>query len=65
MEPPSTPVQIMLASLFVHADEAFGPGGHEFDAAAMLPIIQNPEVRAWIESIDPVLLPQKRGPLDG
>lgn len=65
MEAPSQTVQIMLASLFVHAEEAFGPGGHEFDTVAMQGIVQNPEVRAWVDSIDPVLLPQKRGPVDG
>lgn len=60
METPGGTILIKLASLVVHADEATSPGGHAFDATAIRSIVDDPEVKGWLDTIEPVLLPQKR-----
>lgn len=60
LTPPPADVVIQLASLVVHADEATAPGSHEFDAIAIRSIVDNPSVKAWLETVPDVLLPQKR-----
>jgi len=51
--------QAKLAAIVVHADELTSPGGHEFDAAALRALVQDPDVVRWIKSLGP-LAPLKR-----
>ena len=57
---PPMSVLIALASLFVHEEEHYGPGGHLFDRASIKSILHNPEVRTWIDSVPTVLKPLRR-----
>lgn len=52
---------VKLASLIVHTDELTSPGGHPLDREAVRSGLSDPEVRAWLESFGPGLLPVKRG----
>lgn len=49
-----------LASAVVHAQEMLSPGGHDVDKSALRTVVFDPEVEAWLATIDPVLLPVKR-----
>ena len=51
---------VKLASLVIHCDEAFGPGGHHFDKIAIQQIIEDPEVKQWLRTFEPGTLPVKR-----
>ena len=48
-----------LAGIVVHADEWTTSGKHEFDFVALRRLIEDAEVREWIESLGP-LAPVKR-----
>jgi hypothetical protein len=48
---PSPSLLCKLASLAVHADELASPDGHEFDRAALAPLLSDPEVRDWIAAM--------------
>lgn len=48
-----------LGSIVVHAEELVGPNGHDFDRLAIMSASADPEVKAWIEAMGP-LLPLKR-----
>lgn len=48
-----------LAAVVVHADELFGPGGHDFDRQALLGAARDPEVQDWLQRCGP-LAPRKR-----
>lgn len=60
---------VKLASIVVHADEILSgppgewkPGpGFMFDLAAIRSLIDDPDVKEFIKSLDPALLPVKRG----
>ena len=56
---PSITLLMKLGSIVVHADEATELGGHSFDIGAMRTLIDDPEVKKWIEDMG-VLLPRKR-----
>ena len=60
--PTEMPITLIskLGSIVVHAQEAVSPKGHVFDRTALEQLINDWEVVAWMESIDPVLLPVKR-----
>ena len=50
-----------LGSAVVHAEELAGPGGHEFDAAALKQLLADPEVTGWMASMRSLAhLPEKR-----
>ena len=51
---------LALGSIVIHCEEFFSPDGHEFDKQAILGLLKHPDVREWIASINPVLLPMKR-----
>jgi hypothetical protein len=53
-------LHLKLASLVVHCEEMLSPGGHDFDRHAIQGLIADPEVRAFVATFDPVLLPVKR-----
>ena len=52
---------IKFASIAIHAEEMLSPDGHDFDRHAILGLLDDPEVRAFLD--DPknaVLLPRHR-----
>lgn len=51
---------VKLASLVVHCEEMLSPGGHPFDREAIRGIVEDEEIRRWLKSFDPVLLPVLR-----
>lgn len=53
-------LQIKLASLAVHVEEGTSGDGHGLDVAAAQGVLNDPEVKAWLDSFDSVLLPRKR-----
>ena len=57
----SLSVAAKIASIIVHVDEGLlTPGsGHVFDVMALKSLVDDPEVKAWIESLGP-LVPRKR-----
>lgn len=57
---PPTPLQIKLASLVVHCDEALSDGGHQLDMEAIRGLAHDPEVLEFVNSMDPIFLPLRR-----
>ena len=53
-------LQIKLASILVHLEEMFSLKGHDFDKETLLSLLDDPEIRTFLKSIDPVYLPVKR-----
>jgi hypothetical protein len=54
---------VKLGSLVIHAQElnVYGSlGALEADATAIRGLANDPDVTAWLETIDPALLPRKR-----
>lgn len=52
---------IKLGSCIVHADELLSPQGHEFDRSAFISVLADPEVQAWLASMERLaLVPLKR-----
>lgn len=49
-----------LAAIVVHADEYFGPEGHDYDRDALAALLTDAEVIAWLRDIGP-LAPHPRG----
>lgn len=50
-----------LGSMMVHADEFLSPSGHDFDRVAMMALIGDPEVSAWVAKMTNTgFLPVKR-----
>lgn len=50
---------VKLGSLVVHCQEGIDTG-ELFDVAAVKSLAHDAEVQAWLDQIDPVLLPVKR-----
>lgn len=58
---PSAALLVKLGSIAVHAEEFLSAEGHEFDAATITGLLDDPEVREWRASMDAMsLLPVKR-----
>jgi len=58
---PNTNVLIKLGSLFVHVEEAISTKAHSFDILAIKQILEDDDVKAWIEKMDNLaLVPKKR-----
>lgn len=53
---------LKLACIVVHAEELSGAGAHPYDATVIRALINDPEVAAWLDSFDQVLLPVQRSP---
>lgn len=52
---------VKLGSIAVHAEEMMSPKGHEFDKAALDTLLEDPEVKEWLEAMDRLaFLPKKR-----
>ena len=56
---PSTQLLSKLGSIVVHADELLSSDGRFLDREVLLNLLNDPEVKAWIKSMGP-LLPVKR-----
>ncbi len=56
----SVTLTIKLASIAVHLDEMLSADGHDFDRLTIRSLLDDAEVSAWLDRIDPVLLPVKR-----
>lgn len=56
---PSLSLLCKLGSCVVHAEEFLSPGGHQFDAEAIRGIVNDPEIRTWINAMGP-FMPVKR-----
>ena len=58
---PELALLIKLGSIAVHADEMFSPSGHQFDKITLNNLLQDPELKAWLQEMDARgLLPVKR-----
>lgn len=53
-------LMVKLASLVTHVQEYTEAGQHPADLAAARSLANDAEVQAWLDGIDPVLLPVKR-----
>jgi hypothetical protein len=53
-------LMVKLASMAVHLQEGAAAGGSPVDLASAVSLSNDPEVKAWLEQIDPALLPVKR-----
>jgi hypothetical protein len=40
-----------IVSVIVHADELREPGAHEFDKVALEKVLDDPEVKEWVEAM--------------
>lgn len=62
LKPPVT-VLMKLGSLAVHVEELLSPDGHEFDKAVIDALLQDEELKIWLEEMDEMaFLPKKRKP---
>lgn len=58
---PSASLLCKLGSIAVHAEEMVSPTGHGFDKIAMQQLLDDPDVKQWIEGMDALaMLPKKR-----
>lgn len=58
---PDMTLLIKLGSIAVHVDEMLSPRGHEFDRVALQSLLEDPEVKVWIDEMDKLaLVPKKR-----
>ena len=57
---PDLTVLVKLASIAVHAEEMLSSGSHAFDVAALRTLLVDTDVKEWLASMDPALLPVKR-----
>lgn len=58
---PSIPLIVKLGSAAVHADELLSSDGHEFDKVALQGLLDDPEVKTWLEAMTKMgMLPVKR-----
>lgn len=48
---PGATLLVKLASVSVHAEELMGPGGHSFDQVALVTVLNDPEVVAWVKEM--------------
>ena len=56
---PSLPLLCKIGSALIHAEEWLSPTGNFFDKGALEGLLADPEVKAWIKAMGP-LLPVKR-----
>lgn len=58
---PAPALLAKLGSIIVHAEEAASPGGHPFDAEAIKALMDDAEVREWLQGMAKLaMLPVKR-----
>jgi len=54
--------EIKVAAIVVHTQELFSVDGREADKSALLSLLDDPDVLAWLRGFDKALLPVKRRP---
>jgi hypothetical protein len=53
----------MVGSILVHVEEGLSDDGHQFDWGAVKALLAQPDVRAWVDSLEKIaLVPKKRKP---
>lgn len=58
---PEMKLLVKLASIAIHADELTSSSGHHFDIEALKSLINDSEVKGWLEEMDKLALtPIKR-----
>lgn len=58
---PSPSLLCKLGSVIVHADELLSPDGHDFDRVALGVVLNDPEVKTWLEQMTKMgFIPLKR-----
>jgi hypothetical protein len=58
---PSAGLLAKLGSIAVHTDELLGPSSSVFDTEALRALLDDPELKAWLEAMDAMaMLPLKR-----
>lgn len=61
MRPVPPTLAVKLASIAVHADEFTGPAGHGADRVALRQLLDDPEVKDWLDDMTKAgLAPVKR-----
>lgn len=55
-----TITEIKIASIIVHVQELLSSDGREIDRQALIPLVNDPDVVAWLKKFDKALLPVKR-----
>jgi len=53
-------LKIKLGCLIVHVEEFLSEDGHEVDRLQILSTLEDPDIKEFVKSIDPVMLPVKR-----
>ena len=53
-------LEVKLASMIIHVQEALGTRGCMFDVEALRGLAEDREIRNWIAGFDKALLPVKR-----
>lgn len=56
---PDVALLCKLGSIVVHTDEMLSPKGHDVDRTAIVTLLADPDVRAWVAAMG-VYLPKKR-----
>jgi hypothetical protein len=56
----TTTLDVKLASLVVHVQEAGSADGRQVDVDTAIKLANDPEVVEWLAAFDPALLPVKR-----
>lgn len=60
---PEVSLLVKLGSIVVHVEEMESPDGHHLDKAALKTVLEDEEVKAWLEQMDAMaLIPKKRNP---
>lgn len=61
IETPSLPLLMKLGSIAVHTEELLSPNGHVFDKSVIESLLNDPEVKTWLEEMSKrSLVPKKR-----
>lgn len=53
-------LKIKIGCLIVHLEEYLSRDGHEVDRLQLLSSLEDPDIKEFVESIDPVFLPVMR-----
>lgn len=58
---PSPQLLCKLGSIAIHARELASPNGHDFDRIALESLLEDADVKAWVDEMDAAaLLPRER-----
>jgi hypothetical protein len=52
--------EIKVAAIVVHVQELLSVDGREADRQALMPLLSDPDVLAWLRGFDKAFLPVKR-----